>query len=309
MPAATSRSAASWAAAAGVATTPIETCCGRTICGQIVERRDRTPPMTDADLGSVDIDDAGDGEASIAEPAVAREGLTEVAGADDHDGPVVGEAELAADLVDQVLDLVADATGAVRAEIAEILADLGRVDTREVGELVRRDVRLPDSDCSGRIRRYTGKRATVASGMRRPRLVVAIAVHPRRSCIDSQSRPRPSRVPGPEGRARSAGRRPQIGANTPSGRVGLRRVARRSSLPVAVRGSSVDEEDLRRALVAGQMVRANARSARPRRRRARRRTTNALTASPVCGCGTPMTPPRRRRDAPSAPPRPRRGRR
>ena len=45
---------------------------------------------------------AGHGEAPLAEPAVVGERLAEVAGADDDDGPVVGEAELAADLVEEV---------------------------------------------------------------------------------------------------------------------------------------------------------------------------------------------------------------
>src|SRR5262249_33524441 len=42
---------------------------------------------------------------------------------------------------------------------------------------------------SSRIRRYTGKRATVASGILRPRLVVAIEMHPKPTCIGSQSHP------------------------------------------------------------------------------------------------------------------------
>ena len=177
-PAATSRSAASWAARAGRGDRRRSTrSLARTIAARSSMRRTRTPPMHRADLGGVDVDDAGDREAALAEAAVAGEGLAEVAGADDHDGPVVGQAELAADLVDEVLDLVADAAGAVAAEVAEVLADLGGVDAGEVGELLGRHVRrCPTSDCSRRIRRYTGSRATVASGIRRPRLVVAIGV-------------------------------------------------------------------------------------------------------------------------------------
>ena len=94
-------------------------------------------------LARVDVDDAGDREATLAEAAVAGERLAEVAGADDHDRPVVVEAELAADLVDEVLDVVADAADAVGAEVAEVLAHLGGVDAGEVGELLRRQVGDP----------------------------------------------------------------------------------------------------------------------------------------------------------------------
>jgi hypothetical protein len=45
-------------------------------------------------LARVDIDDAADREPAVAEPVVAGERLAEVAGADDDDRPVVGEAEL-----------------------------------------------------------------------------------------------------------------------------------------------------------------------------------------------------------------------
>ena len=79
------------------------------------------------------------GKAALAEPAVAGEGLAEVAGADDDDRPVVGEAELAADLVHEIGDLVADAARAVAAEVAEVFANLGGVDTAEFGETLGRD--------------------------------------------------------------------------------------------------------------------------------------------------------------------------
>ena len=55
------------------------------------------------------------------------------------DRPVPGEAELAADLVQQVLDVVADAPGAVGAEVREVLADLGRVHAGQLGQPLRRD--------------------------------------------------------------------------------------------------------------------------------------------------------------------------
>src|SRR4029077_11758332 len=52
---------------------------------------------------------------------------TEIAGSDDDDRPVLGEAQLARHLVDQVVDVVADAAGAIGAEGREVLAELRRV--------------------------------------------------------------------------------------------------------------------------------------------------------------------------------------
>ena len=100
---------------------------------------DAHPAEHRADLGLVDVDDAGDGKAALAETAVAGEGLAEVAGADDDDRPVVGEAELAADLVDEIRDLVADAARAVAAEVAQVLANLRGVDAAQFGEPLGRD--------------------------------------------------------------------------------------------------------------------------------------------------------------------------
>jgi len=122
-PTLTNRSAASWAAPGGVATTPIDTHAAH----------------DGVELGRIDVDDPGDREAALVEPAVAGERLAEVAGAHDHDRPLVLEAELAADLVDEVVDLVADAAGSVATEVRQVLADLGGVDAGELGEPVGRD--------------------------------------------------------------------------------------------------------------------------------------------------------------------------
>ena len=140
-PALTSRSAASWAADGGVAMTPIEILLRRPRSGR-ARRAARTRDAADdgVDLGGVDVDDAGHRKAALVEAAVAGERLAEVAGADDHDRPVVVEPELAADLVDEVVDLVADAARAVAAEVREVLAHLGGVDAGQLGEAVGRDV-------------------------------------------------------------------------------------------------------------------------------------------------------------------------
>ena len=45
-------------------------------------------------------------------------------------------AELAGHLVDEVLDVVADAAGAVGAQVGEVLAQLGRVDPGGGGEVL-----------------------------------------------------------------------------------------------------------------------------------------------------------------------------
>src|SRR5258705_421664 len=116
-----------------------------TSAGAIV-RRSRTdsgPVRWLTPMTTIDMAGPAQAPAPPPDPAVPGERLTEVAGADDHDRPVVGQAELAPNLVDQVLDLVPDATGAVRAEVAEVLADLGGVDASEVGELLGRHVRRP----------------------------------------------------------------------------------------------------------------------------------------------------------------------
>src|SRR5690606_20419137 len=105
--------------------------------GQFGHRADLDRVGTGADrgtdLGGGDVDHADDAEAALVEAAVAGERLSEVAGADDDDRPVVVEAELAANLVHQVGDLVAHATGAVATEVREVFADLGGVHAGQFG--------------------------------------------------------------------------------------------------------------------------------------------------------------------------------
>ena len=129
--------------------------------GDLVEVTDAHAPDHRADLGGVDVDDATDREPSIAEPVVAGERLAEVAGADDDDGPVVGEAEFATDLVHEEVDVVAHAPRAVAAEVAQVLADLGRVHAAELGELLgrdRRDALLELVGEDAQVHRQTGHR-------------------------------------------------------------------------------------------------------------------------------------------------------
>ena len=88
------------------------------------------PAVGLTDAGDVVVEQRGDPEAAGAEARVVGQRLAQVAEPDDDDRPVLGEPDLAGDLVAEVLHVVADAAGAVRAEVAEVLAQLRRVDPR-----------------------------------------------------------------------------------------------------------------------------------------------------------------------------------
>ena len=107
-PAATRRSATSWARRRGGDDADRDAALGGTSSGRSSRWRTGDAADLGADLRGVGVDQRGDREAPLAEPAVVGEGLAEVAGADDDDRPVVGEAELAAHLEQEVLDVVAD---------------------------------------------------------------------------------------------------------------------------------------------------------------------------------------------------------
>ena len=89
--------------------------------------------------GRVGVDQRGDPETAGGEAAVVGERGAEVTDTDDDDRPVLGEPELTGDLVDEVLDVVADAARPVGAEVGEVLAQLGGVDPRRGGELLGGD--------------------------------------------------------------------------------------------------------------------------------------------------------------------------
>src|ERR1041384_446460 len=67
------------------------------------------------DLGSIDVKNGDDLKATLAEPTIVRERTPQVTDADDRAVPIVRQAQLARDLVDQVLDVVADTPLSVRA--------------------------------------------------------------------------------------------------------------------------------------------------------------------------------------------------
>ena len=136
MPQATIRSATSCAATAGVAITPIATPCSRDDLLEVVEGADVDARDDLVVAFRVGVEQRDDPEAAAAEAGVVGQRVAEVADADDDDRPVLGHADLAGDLVAQVVDVVADPAGAVAAEVGEVLAQLGAVDARGGGELL-----------------------------------------------------------------------------------------------------------------------------------------------------------------------------
>src|ERR1019366_4968971 len=137
-PADTRRSQTACAAPAGVAITPIATesrtttdsisSAGRTTCRAIL-----LPTTSGSESNSAAIRNPRE-----ANPAVMAQGTTQIAGADDDDRPVLGQAEFPGDLVHQVLNVVTHAPGAVGAQLRQVLTELGRVHPRRGGEFLAR---------------------------------------------------------------------------------------------------------------------------------------------------------------------------
>jgi hypothetical protein len=106
---------------------------------EVVDVADANAADDAADLRRLDVDHAGDGKTALAETAVAGQGLAEVTGADDDDRPIVGQAQLAPDLVDEEGDLVADAPSSVAAEVGKVFANLGGIDPGQLGQALAAD--------------------------------------------------------------------------------------------------------------------------------------------------------------------------
>ena len=121
---------------AGVAITPMATPCSRTIALEVGEVADVDAGDVLAPALRVGVEQCHDAEAAAAEAGVVGQRVAEVADPDDDDGPVLGHADLAGDLVAQVVDVVPDAAGAVAAEVGQVLAELGAVDPGGGGELL-----------------------------------------------------------------------------------------------------------------------------------------------------------------------------
>ena len=135
------RSATSWATGAGVAIMPIVILRSSTIRAERGDGLDRQLAHLLAHELVVGVDERHDPKAAGAETTVVGQGAAEVSDSDDRDRPVAGEAELPGDLVEEVVDVVADAARAVGAEVREVLADLGRVHAGQLGQALRRDGR------------------------------------------------------------------------------------------------------------------------------------------------------------------------
>ena len=124
------------------------------------------PPTASPTFAGSASTSAGHAEPALGEPLVVRERVAEVADADDHDRPVLREPELAADLVDQVRDVVADAARPVGAQVRQVLADLRRVHAGGLGERLGRDGRgAATRRCPPGLAGRRGSRPTVASGI------------------------------------------------------------------------------------------------------------------------------------------------
>src|SRR5262249_47803784 len=96
-----------------------------------------------ADLGVVVVEDGSDRDAVLGEDRRARNRLAEPPGADERDVVLPLRAEDLADLGQQRVDRVADAALAELAERREITPNLGGVDVRVLGDLLRGDPVLP----------------------------------------------------------------------------------------------------------------------------------------------------------------------
>jgi len=111
------------------------------------------------DLGFVDIDNSADRESTIAESVVTGQRLAHVASTNDDDRPIVGESELATDLVHKKFDLVADTPSAIATEVAQVFAHLGSIDASQFGEFFGRNFRDVDVELlteDAQVHRKTG---------------------------------------------------------------------------------------------------------------------------------------------------------
>src|SRR5712664_1594264 len=91
------------------------------------------------DLGGIVVDDGRDAKALAAEALVMEERGTEIAEADEHDGPLAIEPENPLQLGLEAGDVIADAAHAELPEISEVLAHLRGVQIEPVRHLLRGD--------------------------------------------------------------------------------------------------------------------------------------------------------------------------
>src|SRR6185312_13790951 len=92
-----------------------------------------------SDQRLVAVENRLDAEPPGEKSAVVRQGTAEVTGADDYHGPALRQPQGPGDLIHQILHVVAYAPDAVRSQVAQVLAEFGRVDAGRPGEFVARD--------------------------------------------------------------------------------------------------------------------------------------------------------------------------
>src|SRR5262245_17582945 len=106
---------------------------------QLGYRLDREPVYRPPDLGGVVVNDGHDPETLARETAVVEERGAEIAEPDQDHPPLAVEPEDALDLGTEVGRVVADPSNAELSEVREILPDLGRVQVKARGKLLRGD--------------------------------------------------------------------------------------------------------------------------------------------------------------------------
>jgi hypothetical protein len=110
--------------------------------GELVQRLDGQAGIGLADLLRIIVEQGRDLEASAAEPAILQQGAAEVSHADHRRRPRAVDAEDAAESVEKLVDVIADAGMAELTEKRQILADLGIVDRQGGTEAAAGDRRL-----------------------------------------------------------------------------------------------------------------------------------------------------------------------
>ena len=101
---------------------------------QVVDVLNPQPAGTVPHLARVRVHERDRLEPALREAAVVREGVPEVPDPGDDDRPVLRQAELPADLVDQIGHVVAHAARPVRPEVGQVLPHLRRVHPGGLGE-------------------------------------------------------------------------------------------------------------------------------------------------------------------------------
>lgn len=105
---------------------------------EIVEVSHASTAHDTTDFCLVGIEDTRDRETPLGETAVVRERLAKVARTNDDDRPIVVQTQLELDLIREKRDVVPHSTCAVAAEVREIFANLCRIHSRELGQLITR---------------------------------------------------------------------------------------------------------------------------------------------------------------------------